>query len=59
MQALDAYRLLKERGDKPCDHPHLSEEFYLSARTGDWACTTCGEAWPGNDWNKKQPPKSN
>jgi len=39
---LELQKAWKGRGNPPCDHPHYEEEHYLSAGTGDYACTTCG-----------------
>jgi hypothetical protein len=35
----------KAKGDRPCDHPRVSTEFYLGARTGDVGCLICGVSW--------------
>ncbi|TFD16623.1 hypothetical protein E3T26_03915 [Cryobacterium sp. TMT1-21] len=32
-------------GRPPCEHPHLDKEFHLGSSTGDYICTTCGEAF--------------
>ena len=33
-------------GQPYCEHPQADAEFYLSSRTDDLACMTCGETWP-------------
>jgi len=53
MQTDEAMALQRAWGDKPCSHPHLVKEFYLGSPTGDYVCTTCGEAGSGSGWNKK------
>jgi hypothetical protein len=56
MQLRDAQarqRSWQKKGNPPCDHPHITMEYYLSAQTGDYVCTTCGEARWGRGWNKK------
>ncbi len=52
MQTDEAERMRKEWADKPCKHPKLEKEYYLGSATGDYVCTTCGEARGGRDWNK-------
>ena len=45
MQYPDALKLQKkweEAGNKPCSHPHLEKEYYLSMQGFDRICTTCG-----------------
>ncbi|MBT2701588.1 hypothetical protein J7E79_30535 [Bacillus sp. ISL-40] len=32
----------KEEGDKSCSHPQIVKEYYYSAQTSDYVCTTCG-----------------
>ena len=29
-------------GNRPCDHPHIVEEWYRGSRTGGYACAVCG-----------------
>ncbi len=29
-------------GNKPCSHPNIVKEYYLSRQTGDFRCTQCG-----------------
>jgi hypothetical protein len=51
MQAKDANRLRQKWGDKPCTHPKFDKEYDLGAQTGDYVCTTCGEAfWRDDYW---------
>jgi hypothetical protein len=53
MQMDDALRLRTawiEKGNPPCDHPHVDKEYYLGSSTGDWVCTTCGR-----EVDRKQP----
>jgi hypothetical protein len=57
MQMRDASALRKRWGNKPCSHPHLEKEYDLGAATGDYVCTTCGEAGWGSDWNEKKDAK--
>jgi len=54
MQAGKGDQLRREWGDKPCDHPYLEKEYHLGMHTGDYICTTCGEAGWGRDWPKKE-----
>ena len=28
--------------NKPCPHPNIAKEYYLSSQTGDYRCTQCG-----------------
>ncbi len=51
MQAKDAEELRRRWGRKPCTHPKIVKEYDLSAATGDYVCTTCGDARWGSDWN--------
>jgi hypothetical protein len=53
MQLSEAMKLREKWGDKPCDHPHLEKEYHLGSDTGDYACTQCGKADWGSDWNCK------
>lgn len=52
MQHNKAQELVKEWGDKPCEHPHIEKEYYLGAQTGDYVCTTCGEQGPKSSFKK-------
>ena len=45
MQAKRADALRRLWGNKPCDHPRVEREYYLSADTGDYVCTQCGESF--------------
>lgn len=54
MQLEAARDLREEWGDKPCDHPKLTKEYYRSTQTGDYVCTTCGRAGWGKDWPQKE-----
>jgi len=49
-----AAELRKEWGDKPCTHRNASKEYAGSTgNTGDYACTTCGDCWWGQEgWEK-------
>lgn len=39
-------------GNKPCEHPFLEiERDEIGTSTGDYVCTTCGQARLGSDWN--------
>ena len=40
------------KGNPPCDHPHLDEECYSGAQTGDYVCTTCGECFASCELGK-------
>lgn len=35
----------KSNPELKCDHPELDKEYYLGTHTGDYICTTCGEAF--------------
>jgi len=52
-------RLWKAKGNPPCTHSHLDKEYYLGADTGDYVCTTCGEAGFGSDWPEKEKKNKN
>ena len=54
MQMEKAAELRRKWGDKPCEHPSLSKEYFLGTGTGDYVCTQCGEAGPGKDWVEKE-----
>lgn len=43
MQRKRADELRKLWGDRECDHPELSKEYDLGARTGNYDCTRCGK----------------
>jgi hypothetical protein len=45
MQFDKANSLRESWGNKPCSHPHLEKEYYLSSDTTDYVCTTCGETF--------------
>ena len=45
MQLKDAMRLKSDSGEKECNHPDFEKERYLSAQTGDYVCTQCGESF--------------
>jgi hypothetical protein len=42
MQHEKALKLMKEWGNKPCNHPNVEKEYYLGTDTGDKVCTQCG-----------------
>jgi hypothetical protein len=45
MQMYDAIVLQKawkKRGNPPCRHPVVDQEYSLGSHTGDMVCTTCG-----------------
>lgn len=54
MQIDEAERRRESWGGKPCRHPRLDKEYYLGSATGDYVCTTCGEAGFGSDWPGKE-----
>lgn len=33
----------EEEGNKLCEHPDITKEYYLGAHTMDYVCTVCGE----------------
>lgn len=43
MEMLDAMKISKEWGNKPCDHPRVEKEYHSGAGTGDYVCTQCGQ----------------
>jgi len=51
MQMLAAAKLREAWGDKPCDHPRIEQEYHFGANTGEYVCTTCGEAKDRPGWN--------
>lgn len=42
LQRKKAIELQEKWGGKPCDHPALSREYDMGARTGNYCCTQCG-----------------
>ena len=55
MQLDEAEALRKAWGDKPCKHPEVQKEYFLSSNTGDRVCSTCGAVvYDENDWAKYQ-----
>lgn len=54
MQLEEAQELRIRWGDKPCNHPSITKEYYLGTNTGDYVCTTCGQAGWGRDWREKE-----
>lgn len=50
MQMKEAAELRKQWGGKHCGHPHVEREYHLGMQTGDYICTTCGEAGWGKNW---------
>lgn len=42
VQRKKAIELQQQWGGKPCDHPALSREYDMGARTGNYCCTQCG-----------------
>ena len=57
MQLEKGERLRKAWGNKPCDHPQLDQEYYLSAQTGDYRCIHCGMCFPPAEyaeWRQKR-----
>jgi transcription initiation factor TFIIIB Brf1 subunit/transcription initiation factor TFIIB len=60
MQLEEAKELRKMWGNKPCEHKERVKEYMKSTATGDYVCTTCGEAiWDNgrNDKNEKSETK--
>lgn len=54
MQLEKAKKLKTEWGDKHCEHPDLAKEYHLGSATGDFVCTTCGEAGSGRNWVERE-----
>ncbi len=52
MQDNEAINLSRQWKGGKCIHSHIEAEFHLGSRTGDYVCTTCGEARAGKGWNK-------
>ena len=50
MDMKDAAELTRKWGGKPCSHPRLVKERDIGGLTGDYVCTTCGEARPKEQW---------
>src|SRR5437879_137972 len=46
IQAAEGSELRGNWIGKPCNHPTVLAEYYREAKTGDYVCTTCGEAFP-------------
>jgi hypothetical protein len=42
LQRKKAIELQQKWGGKTCDHPALSREYDMGARTGNYCCTRCG-----------------
>lgn len=42
MQMKEAESLRRSWGDKPCDHPDFSKEYYGGMTADDYVCTQCG-----------------
>ena len=49
MQYEKAINLQEAWGNKPCSHPSFQKEYYLSAQTGDYICTQCGESFTAQE----------
>lgn len=52
MQMDEASQLRKEwkaQGNKECNHPTITKEYYLGTSTGDYVCTTCGQTRSSKD----------
>lgn len=46
MQTSESKALRKrweEEGNKICEHPHITKEYYLGTHTMDYVCTVCGK----------------
>ncbi|GAB4073247.1 hypothetical protein GCM10028778_08060 [Barrientosiimonas marina] len=54
MQMEKAEEIRKEWGNKPCEHPTITKEYYLGAQTGDYVCTQCGQTRSNESDFKKQ-----
>lgn len=52
MQMSEAAKLRKAWGEKPCSHSSVEKEYSLGTATGDYVCTSCGQAGWGRDWNQ-------
>lgn len=37
-----ANEISEKWGNKPCSHPDIVKEYYLSSQTGDYRCRQCG-----------------
>ena len=52
MQFAEAQNL-KKRNIYNCSHHDIEKEYILGSHTGDYVCTTCGEAFFSKDeWKK-------
>lgn len=58
IQFEEANELREKWGDKPCPHPSLTKEYYLSAQTGDYICTQCGTVFTKEEKDKLKNPNS-
>jgi hypothetical protein len=54
MQLNEARELQRMRRGIPCKHHEIEKEYHLGTDTGDYVCTTCGQAGWGNKWNEDQ-----
>jgi len=50
MQMHEAEALSRRWNNKPCNHPHVEKEYHFGSDTGDYVCTTCGQAGWGRHW---------
>ena len=47
------WKIRKEQNPEiKCKHENLEKEYYLSADTGDYVCTECGETFTKEEKNK-------
>lgn len=54
MKMSEAKELRLRWGNKPCNHQDLEiERDVTGTSTGDYVCTTCGQAGWGSNWNEK------
>ena len=58
MQLDEARQIRKAWGKRPCSHPDTEKEYHLGCSTGDYVCTTCGEARPSSHWHLDATEKS-
>lgn len=54
MQMDSAIALNKRWKGKSCEHPHLEKEYHLGSQTGDYVCTTCGEAFSNRSYARQE-----
>jgi hypothetical protein len=56
MQTEEALRLRQNwamKGNPPCNHNVLDNEYYWGKYTGSYVCTTCGKSFTREEWDQE------